>query len=58
MSDILFTSDVAEFKISELFTFPSLSKSLNKLAVAPCLSLTPDQIFSEIKEVASKRFSH
>jgi len=58
MSDVLFASDVAEFKLSELFTSPTLSRSLNKLAVAPCLSLTPAQIFNEIKEVANKRFNH
>ena len=66
MADVLFKGlnqtgefspeNPAGFLAEDLFTQPILAKGLLSVPRPACLSLTPAQLFEEIREIASKRF--
>ena len=64
MSEILFRqhdltpTDGEEFKVEDLFSQPVLSNGLHRLIPPRFISITPRQIYDEIKEIASVKFNY
>ena len=60
MSDLLFaySQNQEDFEVSEIFLEPSISLSVVKSPESPALSLTPRQLFQEIRSLAEKRYKY
>ena len=58
--EIMFSQnkDTEEFEVSEIFMEPSISLSVVRSPESPVLSMTPRQLYLEIKELAEKRYQY
>lgn len=57
--EILFPKDnVEEFEVSELFMEPAISLNVAESPASAALSLTPRQLYLEIKHLAEKRYGY
>ena len=58
MSDILFQAGEGEqFSCQHFFQNPYFAEGLNRIELSNVFSLTPNQLFEELREVATKRFN-
>lgn len=51
-------NDHEEFKIDDLFSQAVLSSGLHRLNAPTFISITPRDIYEQIKEIASVKFGH
>ena len=60
MSDILFqpSSESEEFSRQSLFSNTYYGQGLNKIESSTVFTLTPAQLYAQIREIAEARFSH
>ena len=64
MSDILFkqgdgiTSAADEFNVTDIFQSSILSTGLHRLVPPHALSMTPEEIYTEIRKIADVRFGY
>lgn len=60
MADILFqpSADAEEFSIKDMFANSYFAEGLNRVESSVALSVTPAQLYDQIKEIAQARFGH
>jgi len=63
MSEILFKQNEAqlnqeEFKVEDLFSQPVISSGLYRMTPPSSLSVTPREIYEQVKEIAKVKFGH
>jgi hypothetical protein len=60
MSDILFqpSSESEEFSLQSLFSNTYYGQCLNKIESSTAFTLTPAQLYAQIREIAEARFNH